>query len=1585
MAGNLTDVYSIVFNTLGEEKTVQSLIKIKNAADEVKTAMNKLIQNNPNGGLAKAFGAEGYEKQLAAAYKALAKQIEMEKKAQNERLKMIDVEQKVSEKIDKEAQKRYQAEANRQAMMQKMNQSIKQMLLDEQNARLKAIDVEQKVSEKIDKEAQKRYQIEANKQAMIQRMNQSINKMYLDEQKAEELKRQAAQKTADEIIKNVQRQLDNEQKVAQQKAQIAQKTTDEVMKNIQKQIEAEQQLARQKMVSQMFLNSHLQGNLAPTSYQPINSTMAAAQAQAQAQAQAISQSLEQKKTAEMVKQTSEGKKQVAIYTKLNSLVAGTVKFIQRMGTSSFVFQRMFDSITRTVDEWSKANVALTQFRSQAGFENMNKQLDQTVKDLDHAISKYEMIPAINKAKMLGFDFSGNKLSETLQMTTKVAQMFNIDPTKAFADFTVAITKASPIIMDNVGVLLRLEEAYRLFYETQYKGTKSFDQWEKSLSQAEKRSIYYTESMKQFSKKTEGFVVVTNQAQSAIMRLRDAWLGLGNDLADSGGLNPAIGLLERVVGLFESLGRTVYDFSNRIQAIINQYPWVQQAMNYMTGSTGVGFVAPQNMADVQQQYNFQLPEYEKASKQKESVIKGELNIIKNYREEITKALEKEKEFYNDPDRIKKGNALWKEFEKGFVKGGGRSDASKGYVADEYNKFMDRELNAPKKIKDLTAALAELNAVEKEIKSSGDKSFNERFMQSGIWVLGDLLPKSTSVVKNFGIEVNTAAKETGTLTRVLGNFNNIVLPEQVSDFFYDKSLGDRMAQYQTAAKLVNDYNKAYATNSSVISGVVRNYKTEQEAMEGNVKIYRDNISLTKEQFDQLQKLDKLGAKYALNVEAQAVATQSLGDQKKSLIRDLLLQEKATKETDFEFYNPQIAKQAISNYEAFVKNYGQVRNLIGNEIVYSANELSKVENELTTALENVFKGTDFNVKEYLALYKKTQEAGAVYGQLVNPITPLDMLRPKETKTRGRQKAPKEFWDKWYEMNRTAFTEALPEGITRDIEQARLDWYDQTKNLEMLKKDILKAKKEGRLDPEERLKFFGKSGNKMAVFQTQMKFYRETIESNYKTMLDNLATELKRKQAELNPFQQFAKDAKLRQLEEKGKRFSENTYSAVGGYLTPMGRQAELTRYETNINRIKYADEIKKISNERLETEKKIKQELQAQEKIDVQRLQSENEWQNTTDFHIRLEALKSEYKAKEVIAMEKLNEQEKERIKWAKNILLDNSLTLSYLDKQNEKTRKHNKMVQDAYEELLEMKREDLKLQTELSMEYDVSKYIGLGIGETSASIATKMGGIGKEIFQDIMKSDQFSQYAKYMKGMQTDTNFKVGIDTEELKKQGLGDEFISRLKTQIDVVNALIQAGLNKTKPVMEQIKEFWLQGLAEMWSGIANFAGNAAWNMITGEDVSGVQALKEARKTDLKDQQEQLKNKTITQETYAKRAYEIEKTYIENKKAAEKNYRNEQWKQLGAVFWAQGLGYVIKGGIDLFMTPALGKAELVGGAALMGLGAMLGYGRGGKTAMSKSNLADESKATRQQDINVYVDNKIFEDKRQLRKSINEANY
>jgi len=1571
MADNIRDVYSVVFTSLGEEKLIQQLNRVRKAADDMTHSLAK-IQSLQGMNVEASANAS----KLKSALKAV---MDNEKIKQAAILKTEDVilksDIKTAESQIKTAQKVSESLANNSlkfiALKQKetqakieaerlYNQQFQKLLADEKEARAKmaayvAADVAKDKAAKL--KAADEY-----RQAFAKLQAQEIA---------------AAQKTTDSIMKNLNIQINAEIAANEKKLALQQAYNAKVIQMNEWQRQAFTQRINQQLQG-FFDNKAMTANnaAAMTSFQNIATSGAdfdkqmklfaakvqAAEAEKQRLATQRQQTAEaNRQLATTKQQTAELSKQLSLTTKISNGIVGMKKGLNKLATDSFIFQRMFDSITRTVDEWSKANIAMSQFRSQAGFENMNRQLNETVTNLGHVISKYEMIPAINKAKMLGFDFSGNKLSETLAMTTKVAQMFNIDPTKAFADFTVAITKASPIIMDNVGVLLRLEEAYRMNYETTYKGVDAYDKWEKKLTQAQKREIYYTESMKQFAKKTEGFIVMTNKAQSAIMRLRDAWLGLGNDLSDSGGLNPAIFLIEKVVSLFEALGRSIYQLSNQFQALINNNPMLQKLLYFMMGSTGMGFVGTQNLQDVQMQYNYQKPITELAAAKQSAIMEQQyITPLKQMKEAIQRELDKEVE-----SSKRKITGLTEE---------------QAYKAGR---------DSVKKIKELKSAMEELNEAEKQLNDTSDKTFTERFMQKGKLNFGDLTQKSSQAVKKYGLQAPSFDK-VSELGRFAMNFN--VLPiKQVAEWMSNgESLGDFMADYQATQKALKELNTEFANSNLVLSGVVNKYKEVDEALTGYIKTNREDLKLSAEKFKEITKLEKLGAEFALAVEKKGL-TGDIGYQKREEVRNLLTQ-----------YNPNVKAEGEDMYMKFFKSYGVARDADFTDaetglirIIGVGDKVEKLEVELKDKLYKIM-GNREMVDEIVAKYKLAQEAGSAYGVLKNITTYFDPLKEKKDTSKGRSKAPKEFWDKWYEMNRTAFTETLPEGITRDIEQARLDWYDQVKNLENLKKDILQAKKQGRLDPEENLKFFGPKGNDPKVFENQMKAFRDTIENNYSRMLDKMSKELQERLNEINPFQQFAKDAKLRQLEERGKYLSENPAQGsiaswnVGNKNSAVLRTEQYDKLKTiqiDINRIKYANELKTIEKEKSAIQEEARKNIQAQTQLEIANLeafkQGDKEWKNTAVFKEKKEAILKKYNDMELLAMQDINNQYAERKKWTANILLDNSLTLGFLNKEREAVEKIAKSMEDWYKQKQRYEAEDSIVKSKFANENpDITAYgfNAMGFGETEKSMALKMGGAGEKVFNDLMKS-RFAGLKQYMQTYKTDTafNFRLGGEAFEL----LGEDGKERLRAEADVMTGIFTDALDAIKKAVGDASGFWKQALSEMFSGVANFAGNMAWNAITGEDVSGVQALREARKTDLKDQQENLKNKSITQETYAKRAYEIEKTYIENKKAAEKNYRNEQWKQLGAVFWAQGMGYMIKGGIDMFAgNYAMGQAELTGGAALMALGAMLGYGRGGKKAMSKANMAEESKATKQ-DINVYVDNKIFEDKRQLRQAINNA--
>lgn len=1590
MADNIRDVYSVVFTSLGEEKLVQQLNKVKKAADDMTHSL-ETIQKLPGMNVA---GGENASK-LKSALKAV---MDNEKIKQAAILKTEEVilksDIKTAESQIKTAQKVSESLANNSlkfiALKQKeaqakieaerlYNQQFQKLLADEKEARAKMAAY---VAADVAKD-------KAAKLKAADEYRQAFAKLQLQEIAA-------AQKTTDSIMKNLNIQLNAEIAANEKKLALQQAYNAKVIQMNEWQKQAFTQRTNQQLQG-FFDNKAMTANNAAAwdSMKNVAAKGSELEGYMQLYAQRIkANEAEKQKLATTKQQTAELSKQLSLVGKISNGITGMKKGIQKFATDSFVFQRMFDSITRTLDEWSKMSIAMSQFRASANFENMNRQLDETVVRLGNVISKYEMIPAINKAKMLGMDFSGNKLSETLEMTTKVSQMFGMDATKAFGDFTVAISKASPIIMDNVGVLLRLEEAYKMFYDRQYKGKESFDKWTESLTQAEKRTIYYKEAMRLLSEKTEGVAVKTNEVQSVLMRLKDAWFKMGTDLEEAGSLNPIIWALEKVVSLAEGI-------ANTFMLISKGYRALQFVAPNIFGSPDVGFDA-KDMQGIFANARAKKDAYANLYGQKE------LDVARNYLDKLNEQRVKADERYYE--------AL-KEFQ-------------------EPAKSMRTEKIRKQELERAKIELEEITQIQNKLADKVDARVKGK---SGFGFLTqedvDLAAKYVSNLKSIQLmndKVKAAERRTEARGRAFKNaFENFELWEaykQGSNYIFNEMIAERSVKADEymlktligsydpkeildAKKEVLDIDRQLATNQKTSTFLLGEYNTQFDGLLTKMKQFKESYQFTPERVAGLQSLKKTGGLIGLyNFDAiKTSAEEFVGDNVAYITQirsayDPKMQQVLQQSTDkmMTLNDINVLDRMKFSYDKYLerektlasKNLTEVqKTLQRNNINFRLDVNDSIINDVVKALtigetdKAKIEETYKFVSESYADYKKLSKAGAQVGIMNNFVNMLlqNVKNPKEAG--GRQKAPKEFWDKWYEMNRTAFTETLPEGITRDIEQARLDWFDQVKNLENLKKDILKAKREGRLDPEENLKFFG--GRKdNSLFESQMKAFRDTIENNYSRMLDKMSKELQERLNEINPFQQFIKDANLRQLEEKGKRFSENPYSAIGGYITPLGKQAELTRYENNINRIKYANELKTIEKEKLAIQEEARKNIQAQTQLEIANLeafkQGDKEWKNTAEFKIKKEEILKKYADMELLAMQDINNQYVERKKWTANILLDNSLTLGFLNKENEAVQKIAKAMADWNRQKNQYRAEDARVKSKFANESpDITAYgfNAMGFGETEESMAMKMGGAGEKVFNDLMKS-RFSSLKMFMQTSKTDTafNFQLGGANFEL----LGDEGKERLRAEAESMTNIFTDALDAIKKAVGDASSFWEQTLAEMFSGVANFAGNMAWNAITGEDVSGVQALREARKTDLKDQQENLKNKSITQETYAKRAYEIEKTYIENKKAAEKNYRNEQWKQLGAVFWAQGMGYMIKGGIDMFIPgmQATAQAELGGGAALMALGAMLGYGRGGKKAMSKANMAEESKATKQ-DINVYVDNKIFEDKRQLRQAINNA--
>lgn len=88
--------------------------------------------------------------------------------------------------------------------------------------------------------------------------------------------------------------------------------------------------------------------------------------------------------------------------------------------------------------------------------------DSLIKDLNAAskntVSNLDLISNANKALALGI--SQNQLPELMEVATARAKLMGISVTQAFGDITLGIGRQSKMILDNLGIILDVEKAYR---------------------------------------------------------------------------------------------------------------------------------------------------------------------------------------------------------------------------------------------------------------------------------------------------------------------------------------------------------------------------------------------------------------------------------------------------------------------------------------------------------------------------------------------------------------------------------------------------------------------------------------------------------------------------------------------------------------------------------------------------------------------------------------------------------------------------------------------------------------------------------------------------------------------------------------------------------------------------------------------------------------------------------------------------------------------------------------------------------------------------------------------------------------------
>ena len=262
--------------------------------------------------------------------------------------------------------------------------------------------------------------------------------------------------------------------------------------------------------------------------------------------------------------------------KLGTTLSGAMTRLGKVGTSAraifvnltraYIALQSVKMFTSWIKKMDNLNAVMIQFQSNADFTDINNQLRTASKLSGSLVNKYALMPHINKAIDLGFDFTKGKLKEVIDMVGIISRKQGTDFTKNFADFTVAVGKGTPLVLDNLGALLKMEEAYKLFYERQTNVTQSYQKWLQTLTQSQKRDIYKTEGLLKLKELTEGYPLTAMKATSAMTKMSEAWDELTINMNKTGSLSAIILVFKKITNVINYASKGILAYMTMFEKL-----------------------------------------------------------------------------------------------------------------------------------------------------------------------------------------------------------------------------------------------------------------------------------------------------------------------------------------------------------------------------------------------------------------------------------------------------------------------------------------------------------------------------------------------------------------------------------------------------------------------------------------------------------------------------------------------------------------------------------------------------------------------------------------------------------------------------------------------------------------------------------------------------------------------------------------------------------------------------------------------------------------------------------------------------------
>lgn len=167
------------------------------------------------------------------------------------------------------------------------------------------------------------------------------------------------------------------------------------------------------------------------------------------------------------------------------------------------------------------------------------------------VSEFDLMKAANKAMLLGLPVTSESMNTLTKAATTLGRAMGQDATKSVDDLVTALGRSSPMILDNLGITVKVSDANEVY-------ARKLGKTVEKLTEAEKKTAFYTAAMKAALEKT---TELGTQTLTLSDYLGILWTNVGNKVSSgvatanvaAGSLISGLGEAKKTaVGFWESL-------------------------------------------------------------------------------------------------------------------------------------------------------------------------------------------------------------------------------------------------------------------------------------------------------------------------------------------------------------------------------------------------------------------------------------------------------------------------------------------------------------------------------------------------------------------------------------------------------------------------------------------------------------------------------------------------------------------------------------------------------------------------------------------------------------------------------------------------------------------------------------------------------------------------------------------------------------------------------------------------------------------------------------------------------------------------